>query len=522
MVLAGIAPGASFIENFKFNNNTREVIYKCSVLFLTFITFGSYHMARKPLSVVKSSQEFLNCSASGCTSWVTELSGLSGDVAKSYLGLLDTAFLVSLAVFLYASGPVAERVDLRLFLSVGMLGAGIFPIMFGLAYSTEIHSVWYFGAIQILSGMFQATGWPGVLSVLANWFGKGKRGLIMGAWFSHTFIGNILGAVVAGVFADNNWGLSFIIPGVIIVIVGILVFLFLVPDPSQVNLSPLLYVRQYTWDSGSPSSASSSTSITQFPTRPTVPVLTKVTANSNSCSDLLLSDSEHEPLLFSSDRGMVGFWGALKIPGVVEYSLCLFCTKLVVYTFMFWLPNYITDISGLNAFSAANLSTVFDAGGIVGAVLAGALSDLSRMSATTCVLFMMSSIPSMICYLFLQTTWHPLDQIAGVPLFNTSYALHVSLLFLVGLLVNAPFSLIMTSVSTDLGSSQAGSTAMVSAIIDGTASIGAAVGPAMAGVLAREGEWGEVFTMMAIVMGLACIVLARLVYREVRQRLEGK
>merc|ERR1719317_909390 len=155
--------------------------------------------------------------------------------------------------------------------------------------------------------------------------------------------------------------------------------------------------------------------------------------------------------------------------------------------------------STLSAFSAANLSTVFDAGGIVGAVLAGAFSDLSRMSATTCVLFMMSSIPSMICYLFLQTTWHPLDQIAGVPLFNTSYALHVSLLFLVGLLVNAPFSLIMTSVSTDLGSSQAGSTAMVSAIIDGTASIGAAVGPAMAGVLAREGEWGEVFTMMAIV-----------------------
>lgn len=36
---------------------------------------------------------------------------------------------------------------------------------------------------------------------------------------------------------------------------------------------------------------------------------------------------------------------ALHIPGVVEFSLCLFFTKLVSYTFMYWLPLYIQSSS---------------------------------------------------------------------------------------------------------------------------------------------------------------------------------
>jgi hypothetical protein len=41
----------------------------------------------------------------------------------------------------------------------------------------------------------------------------------------------------------------------------------------------------------------------------------------------------------------IGFMGALRIPGVIEYSLCLFFSKLVNYTFLFWLPLYIKNTS---------------------------------------------------------------------------------------------------------------------------------------------------------------------------------
>ena len=35
----------------------------------------------------------------------------------------------------------------------------------------------------------------------------------------------------------------------------------------------------------------------------------------------------------------------LPLQGVVEFSLCLFFSKLVSYTFLFWLPKYISATS---------------------------------------------------------------------------------------------------------------------------------------------------------------------------------
>ena len=86
-----------------------------------------------------------------------------------------------------------------------------------------------------MAGLFQTTGWPGVVTVVGNWFGKGKRGLIFGLWNAHTSIGNILGSVIAGAFVEYNWGLSFMIPGTIIGLAGFFVFLFLVPKPQHVG-----------------------------------------------------------------------------------------------------------------------------------------------------------------------------------------------------------------------------------------------------------------------------------------------
>lgn len=49
----------------------------------------------------------------------------------------------------------------------------------------------------------------------------------------------------------------------------------------------------------------------------------------------------------SGNHSAIGFGGALQIPGVVEFSLCLFFSKLVSYTFLYWLPNYIEHSSKL-------------------------------------------------------------------------------------------------------------------------------------------------------------------------------
>ena len=57
---------------------------------------------------------------------------------------------MSYAVFMFASGFVAERVDLRIFLTGGMMGSGLLTILFGAAYFTGTHTVWYLLFIQIV------------------------------------------------------------------------------------------------------------------------------------------------------------------------------------------------------------------------------------------------------------------------------------------------------------------------------------------------------------------------------------
>lgn len=56
-------------------------------------------------------------------------------------------------------------------------------------------------------------------------------------------------------------------------------------------------------------------------------------------------NSSEVSLSTGSEHTAIGFGEALSIPGVIEFSLCLFFAKLVSYTFLFWLPNYIESSS---------------------------------------------------------------------------------------------------------------------------------------------------------------------------------
>lgn len=136
---------------------------------------------------------------------------------------------------MFGSGFVAERCSLRYFITMGMLLSALFTYLFGIAKVFDIHSIWYFIIVQALAGIFQTTGWPGVVTVVGRWFGKSKRGLIFGIWNSHTSIGNIVGTLVAGHYVETDWSMSFIMPALIMGIVALIVFLFMVDSPEIVG-----------------------------------------------------------------------------------------------------------------------------------------------------------------------------------------------------------------------------------------------------------------------------------------------
>lgn len=162
--------------------------------------------------------------------------------------------------------------------------------------------------------------------------------------------------------------------------------------------------------------------------------------------------------------------------------------------------------------TAGILSTIFDIGGVFGGILAGLISDVIEARATTSVTFLLLSIPALVFY-----------RLYG----SLSMLANVSLMFLSGLLVNGPYSLITTAVAADLGtqSSINGNSralATVTAIIDGTGSVGAALGPLLAGYISTRG-WNSVFLMLILSVFFASLLLVRVTRTEIRaKRSEGK
>lgn len=519
-------PGIRLIENVrrsKISYKTHQAI----VLIVTFLAYASYHAARKTTSVVKSTLDpasselglkFLPWRMSYLGqpgserrrrfSWIlgdgwAPFDGSDGTVL---LGEVDVAFLAVYAIGMYFSGHLGDRTNLRIFLTIGMVGTGVFTSLFGIGFWGNIHSFYYFLGVQMLAGLFQSTGWPSVVAVVGNWFGKKKRGLIMGIWNAHTSVGNITGSLVASALLRYGWGWSFVVPGLIIATIGVVVFLFLPVSPESVGVSE---------EDESDSPKKSGAEVTE---------------------PLLIPRAEVK------DQA-VGFIEAWRIPGVAPFALCLFFAKLVAYTFLYWLPFYIShtgnfkfpccfelvsclkncvidlhlvfthvaaiDGKYLSSEAAGNLSTLFDVGGVLGGILAGHISDRLDARAITAASFMYCAIPA----LFLYRSYG-----------STSLTVNIILMFITGMFVNGPYALITTAVSADLGthSSLRGNSralATVTAIIDGTGSVGAAIGPLLTGYISAK-SWSAVFTMLMGAALIAGLLLTRLVVAEVAAKIE--
>ncbi|KAK2504805.1 hypothetical protein MC885_015128 [Smutsia gigantea] len=318
-----------------------------------------------------------------------------------------------------------------------------------------------------------------------------RRGLIMGVWNSHTSMGNILGSLIAGYWVSTCWGLSFVVPGAIVAAMGMLCFLFLIEHPKDIACSSTLAAAR-----GSENGAHRFRLQKQVPADGKTKPLTVSGAN-ESCGSLaspgppgdtscLVSSRCHPPqdpemqcllpsdgkrsvhqnhiIVLPADGGgmaAISFTGALRIPGVIEFSLCLLFAKLVSYTFLFWLPLYITSVDHLDAREAGELSTLFDVGGIFGGILAGVISDRLEKRASTCGLLLLLAAPTL--YMF--STISRMGQEATV-----------AMLLLSGALVSGPYALITTAVSADLGTHKSlkgnsHALATVTAIIDSTGSV---------------------------------------------------
>lgn len=497
---ARLPPGMARLVASRGGKNLSAHQYRFSVLVITFLSYMMYHASRKPPSIVKS---VLNPTDEQRRAGVPGWAPFNGPDGNHLLGQTDVAFLAAYSIGMFFSGHIGDSMDLRVFLTYGMVGSGLFVCAFGFGQAWEQHALAYYVVVQIAAGVFQSTGWPSVVSVMGNWFGKSKRGLIMGVWNAHTSVGNILGSLLASaMLKTGDWGNAFVINGVLTIACGWLVYMFLVVAPEDAgHPSPHGAAGEANGDGllgGKDASVSVSSSKDDAGAHGAVGMI-------NHASSLT------HPVSPKRKPQAAGFRAALKIPGVVTFSLCLFFTKLVAYTFLYWLPFYIerTRIGGvyLTPAQAGRLSTLFDIGGVAGGILAGYVSDRFNARSLTSAGFVYASIPALYCY----------REYGG-----SSMTANVLLMTLAGALVNGPYALITTAVSADLGTHEslkgnARALATVTAIIDGTGSIGAAIGPMLTGwISAHTDDWNNVFFMLYAADLVAGLLLMKLVMKEIR------
>uniref|UniRef100_A0A0D9YVS2 Major facilitator superfamily (MFS) profile domain-containing protein n=1 Tax=Oryza glumipatula TaxID=40148 RepID=A0A0D9YVS2_9ORYZ len=378
------------------------------VLGLTFVAYALYHASRKPPSIVKRA--------------LSEAWPPFHDPAL--LGETDVAFLAFYSLGMFVAGHLGDRLDLRLFLAVGMIGSGTAVALFGVGYFLSLHSLAFYLAAQVIAGLLQSTGWPSVVAIVGNWFRGRRRGLIMGIWNAHTSIGNISGSLIAAAVLRYGWGWSFIVPGLLIAFGGVLVFFFLAPYPEDLGFSPTTLPKAVSEASTDEEDSSSSASAAGGAGK-------------------------------EERRDAVGMWKAFAIPGVITFALCLFFAKLVAYTFLYWLPFYLsqTAIGGkeMSVTSAGYLSALFDGS-----------------------------------YLIISMQGPPRQQSS----FSADLGTHKSL----------------------KGDSRA--LATVTSIIDATGSLGAALGPFITGFISKRG-WDSVFTMLIFCALAAGVLLSRIVKSEI-------
>ncbi|CAI8027708.1 Putative glycerol-3-phosphate transporter 5 [Geodia barretti] len=153
----------------------KPIFFKVLVYILTFIGYATYHMSRKPFSVVKVVLNPPNDSSNGWPPFNT-------DDGKTLLGGVDNAWGFSYAFAMFFSGIIADRVNLRYFLTMGMLGSAIATMLLGVPYYAGIHLYAYFILVQIFGGVMQSTGWPSVVSIMSHWFGKQRYQLFIFSW----------------------------------------------------------------------------------------------------------------------------------------------------------------------------------------------------------------------------------------------------------------------------------------------------------------------------------------------------
>lgn len=249
---------------------------------------------------------------------------------KVDIGFLGTLFYVTYGLSKFFSGCISDNSNPRYFMGIGLIITGIVNILCGFADSLAM-----FAALWALNALFQGWGWPSCSKLLTTWYSRNERGLWWSIWNTAHNAGNVLLSIlVAFLTLHYGWREGMIVPGICGVLIGLLLCWRLRDKPTTMGLPTIGKWR----------------------------------------NDKLEIDQEQHGLGLSYREIIKKYVFTNKYIWLLALSYIL--VYIVRIAIEDWGNLYLTEQYGYDLVTANSVLALFEAGGFVGALVAGRGTDL--------------------------------------------------------------------------------------------------------------------------------------------------
>lgn len=251
-----------------------------------------------------------------------------------------TAYLAAYMAGQFLSAWLGRRMACRTLLLTGMAISALCNVVFGFAALAGPASYWPLLAFMVINGFAQATGWPGNIGVMASWFRRDERGMVMGVWATCYQVGSFLAKwFTAFMFAWLGLVWSFWGASLALFAVWLLGWRWLRDQPEDVGLPPIL---------------------------PDVQAGVEPAA-----ADPAAADRDARPAGAGGPKPpAVDVWIVVAVMGAAYFSF-----KFLRYAVESWAPMLLKESFGLPTDTAGYVSSLFDIFGFASVLASGYLTD---------------------------------------------------------------------------------------------------------------------------------------------------
>jgi len=264
----------------------------------------------------------------------------AGVFDAAQLGQIGSIFFFTYMIGKCLNGFLADRLNIKRFLALGLFGSASLLVMMGFC-----SSFYLFAVLWGLCGWFQTFGAAPCVVSLNQWFSNKERGTLYGVWFSAHNIGTGLTYIfTAHIVAAFGWHMGFITPGVLGISAAVFLYLFMYDRPQVYGLPPIAVYS---------------------------------------------GDQTHEQLRARDKPVFKAQLAVILRPAVWILGLSSAACYVTRYAFESWGVVFLTEAKGYSLTKASAIISISQFAGIVGAVTCGLISDkiFHHKRSVPCLLF---------------------------------------------------------------------------------------------------------------------------------------